>query len=197
MKEKDNINARNVLFFQILNLYSTDNTAKTLCCLPTTWRRGRRQTDNKQQRKEKMNGRGMRKWIGTAGSPGTGSRKSYQTSGNKHLFKYINIYNRVYQRYTGPEKEREQGETWIKHGCGKFKKRNTGTEGLLKLKRIKQNAKEKKRSGMQKERTKAEMQKMRNAEMIYERRERIKKNMQNTDIKEKDSLHTAEFMKIS
>lgn len=50
---------------------------------------------------------------------------------------------------------------------------------------------------MQKERTKAEMQKMRNAEMIYERRERIKKNMQNTDIKEKDSLHTAEFMKIS
>lgn len=139
----------------------------------------------------------MRKWIGTAGSPGTGSRKSYQTSGNKHLFKYINIYNRVYQRYTGPEKEREQGETGIKHGCGKFKKRNTGTEGLLKLKRIKQNAKEKKRSGMQKERTKAEMQKMRNAEMIYERRERIKKNMQNTDIKEKDSLHTAEFMKIS
>ena len=79
--------------------------------LPTTRRRGRRQTDNKQQRNAKMNGRGMRKRIGTAGSPGTGSRKNFQTSGNKRLFKYINIYNVVFQRYTDPEKEREQGET--------------------------------------------------------------------------------------
>lgn len=30
------------------------------------------------------------------------------------------------------------------------------------------------------------MQKMGNAEMTYERRERMKKNMQNTDIKEKN-----------
>ncbi|WP_455087060.1 hypothetical protein [Prevotella denticola] len=132
---------------------------------------GRRQTDDKRQRNAKINGRGMRKRIGTAGSPGTGSRKNFQTSGNKHLFKYINIYNRVHQRYTGPEKEKKKRETEMKHGCGELKKRNTVTEGLLKLKRIKQNAKEKKRSGMQKERTKAEMQKMRNAEMIYERRE--------------------------
>ena len=47
---------------------------------------------------------------------------------NKHLFKYINIYNRVYQRYTGPEKERKQRETGIKHGCGELKKRNAVTE---------------------------------------------------------------------
>lgn len=33
--------------------------------------------------------------------------------------------------------------------------------------------------------------------MTYERRERMKKNMQNTDIKEKDSLYTAESIKIS
>lgn len=33
--------------------------------------------------------------------------------------------------------------------------------------------------------------------MTYERRERMKKNMQNTDIKEKKSLYTAESMKIS
>ena len=58
----------------------------------------------------------MRKRIGTAGSSGTGSRKIFQTSGNKHLFKYINIYNRVYQRYTGPEKERKQRETKMKYG---------------------------------------------------------------------------------
>ncbi|SUB94099.1 Uncharacterised protein [Prevotella denticola] len=32
--------------------------------------------------------------------------------------------------------------------------------------------------------------------MTYERRERMKKNMQNTDIK-KDSLYTAESIKIS
>lgn len=50
---------------------------------------------------------------------------------------------------------------------------------------------------MQRKRTKAEMQKMGNAEMIYERRERMKKNMQNTDIKEKKSLYTAESIKIS
>ena len=60
-KEKNNINARNVRFFQSLNSCLTDNTAKTLCCLPTTRRRGRRQTDGKRQRNAKINGRGMRK----------------------------------------------------------------------------------------------------------------------------------------
>ncbi|WP_279170401.1 hypothetical protein [Prevotella denticola] len=39
---------------------------------------------------------------------------------------------------------------------------------------------------MQRKRTEAEMQKMGNAEMTYERREKMKKNMQNTDIKEKN-----------
>lgn len=145
--------------------------------------------ENKRQKDAKMN------WNSWHGSPGTRSWKSYQTSGNKHLFKYINIYNRIYQRYTGPKKEREQGETWIKHGCGKFKKRNTGTEDYWSRREL--SRMQKKRSGMQKERTKAEMQKMRNAEMIYERREWMKKNMQSTDIKEKDSLHTAESIKIS
>ena len=62
-------------------------------------------------------------------------------------------------------------------------------------------AEENYKSWMQGKRTEAEMQKekcrKRNAKMIYERREWMKKNMQNTDIKEKDSLHTAESMKIS
>lgn len=90
----------------------------------------------------------MRKWIGTAGSPGTGSRKIFQTSKNKHLFKYINIYNRVYQRYTGPEKERKQRETGIKHGCGELKKRNTGTEDYWNRRELqKLNAREKNGSG--------------------------------------------------
>ena len=148
MKEKDNINARNVRFFQSLNSCSTDNTAKTLCCLPTTRRRKRRQTDDKRQRNAKINGRGIRKWIGTAGSPGTGSRKIFQTSGNKHLFKYINIYNRVYQRYTGSEKEKKKRETGMKYGWGELKKRNAGTEDYWSRRELqKLNAKEKNRSG--------------------------------------------------
>lgn len=178
-KEKNNINARNVRFFQSLNSCLTDNTAKTLCCLPTTRRRGRRQTDSKRQRNAKINGRGMRKWIGTAGSPGTGSKKIFQTSGNKYLFKYINIYNRVYQRYTGPEKERKQRETGIKHGWGEFKKEECWHRGLLKQKRITEaecKGKEQKRKCK-----KWEMQKWHtNAENEW------RKNMQNTDIKEKN-----------
>ena len=133
-----------------------------------------------------MNGRGMRKWIGTAGSPGTGSRKNFQTSGNKHLFKYINIYNFVYQRYTGPKKEKKQRETEIKHGCGELKKRNASTENYKSRRELqKLNAKEKNKSGN----AKRECRK-RNAEMIYERREWMKKNMQNTDIKEKIPVYS-------
>ena len=135
-----------------------------------------------------MNGRGMRKWIGTAGSPGTGSRKSYQTSGNKHLFKYINIYNRVYQRYTGPKKEREQGETWIKHGCGKFKKRNTGTEDYWSRREL---------SRMQKKRTKAEMQKREMKEWYIRTSRKNEEKYAEYRYKRKKSLHTAGFMKIS
>lgn len=145
MKENDNKKAHNVRFFQRLNSYSTDNTAKTLCFLSTTRRRD-----------AKINGRRMRKWIKTAGSSGTGNRKIFQTSGNKYLFKYINIYNRVYQRYTGPEKERKQRETGIKHGCGELKKRNASTENYKSRRELqKQNAKEKNRSGN----TKREMKK--------------------------------------
>ena len=57
-------------------------------------------------------------------------------------------------------------------------------------------AEENYKSWMQGKRTEAEIQKMGNAEMIYERQEWMKKNMQNTDIK-KDSLYTAESIKIS
>lgn len=90
----------------------------------------------------------MWKWVGTAGSPGTGSRKSYQTSGNKHLFKYINIYNRVYQRYTGSEKEKKKRETGMKYRWGELKKRNAGTEKYWSRRELqKQNIKEKSRSG--------------------------------------------------
>lgn len=148
-KEKNNINARNVRFFQSLNSCSTDNTAKTLCCLQHGGGGDDRQhTDDKRQKGAKINGRRMRKWIGTAGSPGTGSRKIFQTSKNKHLFKYINIYNRVYQRYTGPEKEKKQRETGIKHGCGELKKRNAVTEDYWSRRELqKLNAKEKNGSG--------------------------------------------------
>ena len=121
----------------------------------------------------------MRKWIGTAGSPGTGSKKIFQTSGNKYLFKYINIYNRVYQRYTGPEKERKQRETGIKHGWGEFKKEECRHRGLLKQKRITE-------AECKGKEQKWKCKKMGNAEMTYERREWMKKNMQNTDIKEKN-----------
>lgn len=117
----------------------------------TDWQQTAEERENERQRDAKMN------WNSWHGSPGTRSWKSYQTSGNKHLFKYINIYNSVHQRYTGPEKEREQGETWIKHGCGEFKKRNTGTEDYWSRREL--SRMQKKRSRMQKKRTKAEMQK--------------------------------------
>lgn len=71
----------------------------------------------------------------------------------------------------------------------RIKKEKCRHRGLLKQKRITEaecKGKERKRKCRK-----------RNAEMIYERRERMKKNMQNTDIKEKDSLYTAESIKIS
>lgn len=57
-KEKNNINARNVRFFQRLNSYSTDNTAKALCCLPTTRRRkdDRLTTNSRGKRKRTAEG---------------------------------------------------------------------------------------------------------------------------------------------
>ena len=110
-KEKNNINARNVRFFQSPNSCSTDNTAKTLCCLQHGGGGDDRLTTNS---------RGKRKW--TAGgceneleqlvAQEQEAEKSFQTSGNKHLFKYINIYNIVFQRYTGPEKEKKGKLKW-------------------------------------------------------------------------------------
>lgn len=108
----------------------------------TDWQQTAEERENERQRDAKMN------WNSWHGSPGTRSWKSYQTSGNKHLFKYINIYNRVYQRYTGPEKERKQRETGIKHGCGELKKRNAVTEDYWSRRELqKLNAREKNGSG--------------------------------------------------
>lgn len=135
----------------------------------------------------------MRKWVGTAGSPGTGSRKSFQTSGNKYLFKYINIYNRVYQRYTGSEKEKKKRETGMKYGWGEFKKRNAGTEDYWSRRELqKLNAREKNGSGnakreMQKEKCRNDIRTPRmNEEKYAEYR-----------YKRKKSLYTAESIKIS
>ena len=148
----------------------------------TDWQQTAEERENERQRDAKMN------WNSWHGSPGTRSWKSYQTSGNKHLFKYINIYNSVYQRYTGPEKERKQRETGIKHGCGELKKRNTGTEDYWNRRELqKLNAREKNGSGNTKN------GKCRNDIRTPRMNE---KNMQNTDIK-KDSLYTAESIKIS
>lgn len=150
------------VFFQSLNSCLTDNTAKTLCCLPTTRRRGRRQTDGKRQRNAKINGRGMRKWVGTAGSPGTGSRKKLSNFRKQtfiQVYKYIQpCLSKTYRSWKG----REQRETGIKHGCGELKKRNAGTEDYWSWRELqKLNAKEKNKSGnaereMQKWNTNAE-----------------------------------------
>ena len=94
----------------------------------TDWQQTAEERENERQRDAKMN---WNSW-----QPRNRKQKKFQTSGNKHLFKYINIYNRVYQRYTGPEKERKQRETEMKHGCGEFKKEECRHRGLLKLKRI-------------------------------------------------------------
>lgn len=113
----------------------------------TDWQQTAEERENERQRDAKMN------WNSWHGSPGTRSWKSYQTSENKHLFKYINIYNSVYQRYTGPEKERKQRETGIKHGCGELKKRNAVTEDYWSRRELqKLNAKEKNGSGNTKNR---------------------------------------------
>lgn len=123
------------------------------------------------------------------------AEKSFQTSGNKHLFKYINIYNRVYQRYTGSEKEKKKRETGMKYGWGELKKRNAGTEDYWSRRELqKLNAKEKNKSGnaereMQKWNTNAENEWRKYAEYRYKRKAYM--------TKEKDSLYTAESMKIS
>ena len=134
-KEKNNMNARNVRFFQSLNSCLTDNTAKTLCCLPTTRRRGRRQTDGKRQRNAKINGRGMRKWIGTAGSPGTGSRKKLSNFWKQtfiQVYKYIQHYLSKIYRSWKRKKKGNRNEIRMR----RIKKEECWNRGLLKLKRI-------------------------------------------------------------
>lgn len=64
------------------------------------------------------------------------AEKSFQTSGNKHLFKYINIYNRVYQRYTGSEKEKKKKGNRNEIRMRRIKKEECRHRGLLKQKRI-------------------------------------------------------------
>lgn len=85
-------------------------------------------------------------------------------------------------------KKKEAKGNWNKTRMRRIKKEKCRHRGLLKQKRITEaecKGKERKRKCRK-----------RNAEMIYERQEWMKKNMQNTDIK-KDSLYTAESIKIS
>ena len=135
-KEKNNINARNVRFFQSLNSCLTDNTAKTLCCLPTTRRRGRRQTDGKRQRNAKINGRGMRKWVGTAGSPGTGSRKKLSNFWKQtfiQVYKYIQpCLSKIYRFWKRKKEKGNRNEIRMR----RIKKEECRHRGLLKQKRI-------------------------------------------------------------
>lgn len=140
--------------------------------LPTTRRRGRRQTDNKQQRKEKMNGRGMRKWIGTAGSPGTGSRKKLSNFRKQtfiQVYKYIqHCLSKIYRSW-----KRKKKETEMKYGWGELKKRNAGTEDYWSRRELqKLNAREKNGSGnakreMQKEKCKNDIRTPRMNEEKY------------------------------
>ena len=175
-KEKNNINARNVRFFQSLNSCLTDNTA---CCLPTTRRRGRRQTDGKRQRNAKINGRGMRKWVGTAGSPGTGSRKKLSNFWKQtfiQVYKYIQpCLSKIYRFWKRKKEKGNRNEIRMR----RIKKEECRHRGLLKQKRITE-------AECKGKEQKWKCKKMGNAEMTYERREWMKKNMQNTDIKEKN-----------
>ena len=102
------------------------------------------------------------------------------------VYKYIQpCLSKIYRSW----KRKEAKGNWNKTRMRRIKKEECWHRGLLKQKRItKAECKEKEQKRKYKER---------NEEMIYERRERMKKNMQNTDIKEKDSLYTAESIKIS
>ena len=101
------------------------------------------------------------------------------------VYKYIQpCLSKIYRSW----KRKKAKGNWNKTRMRRIKKEKCRHRGLLKQKRITKaecKGKERKRKCRK-----------RNAEMTYERRERMKKNMQNTDIKEK-SLYTAESIKIS
>ena len=102
------------------------------------------------------------------------------------VYKYIqHCLSKIYRSW----KRKKAKGNWNKTRMRRIKKEKCRHRGLLKQKRITEaecKGKERKRECRK-----------RNAEMIYERQEWMKKNMQNTDIKEKDSLYTAESIKIS
>ena len=152
---------------------------------------GRRQTthwwqtaegcENKRQKDAKMN------W--NCWQPRNRKQKNlsnFQKQTFIQVYKYIQTcLSKIYRSW----KRKEAKGNWNKTRMRRIKKEKWRHRGLMKQKRITEaecKGKERKRKCRK-----------RNAEMIYERRERMKKNMQNTDIKEKDSLYTAESIKIS
>ena len=145
MKEKDNINARNVRFFQSLNSYSTDNTAKALCCLQhgggetTDWQQTAEERENERQRDAKMN---WNSW-----QPRNRKQKkllNFRKQTFIQVYKYIqHCLSKIYRSW-----KRKKRETEMKYGWGELKKRNAGTEDYWSRRELqKLNAKEKNRSG--------------------------------------------------
>lgn len=113
--------------------------------LPTTRRRGRRQTDNKQQRKEKMNSRGKRKWT-AEGCENELEQLAWQPR-NKKLKKlsnfwkqtFIQVYKYIQQClskiYRSWKRKKAKGN-WNKTRMRRIKKEKCRHRGLLKQKRI-------------------------------------------------------------
>ena len=145
------------------------------------WRQTAEKCENERQRDAKKN---WNSW-----QLRNRRQKNLSNFRKKHLFKYINIYNSVYQRYTGPEKERKQRETKMKYGWGELKKRNAGTEDYWSWRELqKLNAKEKNRSGN------AKNGKCRNDIRTPRKNE---EKYAEYRYKRKKFLYTAESMKIS
>lgn len=179
------------VFFKVsIHVQQTTQLKHYAACLQhgrgetTDWRQTAEKCENKRQRDAKMN---WNSW-----QPRNRKQKNLSNFRKQtfiQVYKYIqHCLSKIYRSW-----KRKKRETEMKYGWGKLKKRNAGTEDYWSRRELqKLNAREKNGSGN----AKREMRK-RNAKMIYERREWMKKNMQNTDIKEKDSLHTAESMKIS
>ena len=97
---------------------------------------GRRQTNGKRQRNAKINGRGIRKWIGTAGSPGTGSRKKLSNFWKQtfiQVYKYIQpCLSKIYRFWKRKKEKGNRNEIQMR----RIKKEECRHRGLLKQKRI-------------------------------------------------------------
>ena len=110
------------------------------------------------------------------------------------VYKYIQrCLSKIYRSW---KRKRARGNL-NKTRMRRIKKRNTGTEDYWSRRELSRMQKKRKEAECKRKEQKQKCKKEKWRNDIYERRERMKKNMQNTDIKEKDSLHTAEFMKIS